>query len=214
MRSTAWWTVERRAAASARQAAIVRESSPLTWDDVRDIRARAAAAEKHEVIAAHYGLERAAASMIIGNRRWHDPDYTPGYERECKECGNAFWTTRMNRRFCSPACRGVFNSRRAGGFRRRGECTRYRRPRETRLETPIEHGELAALIADPHAADPLAALDRSVLRDVVGDLDAADIDRLDPDTLRELRKRLARVGLVPKVRPTETCVSHAQSVML
>lgn len=176
-----------------------RARSPLTWDDVREIRRAAAAGAKHETLAAAYGIQRVPITLIVRNKRWYDPDYVPGVDRTCPECGTGFRTCKMNHRYCTNACRVRFYQRERGGYGRRGLRPRYRRPVESRLETPLEHGAVADLVADPDAVDPQREVEFGVAREILADLDLDSVAGLSVERRRELQLRLAHAGLVPSV---------------
>lgn len=50
------------------------DKSPLTWDDVKAIRA---SSDPSHVIAERYGMTAGGIRTIRLNRTWHDPGYTP-----------------------------------------------------------------------------------------------------------------------------------------
>lgn len=49
----------------------------LTWDQVREIRDRAAKGEWSSTLAAEFGITQANAAQIIRGTRWADPEYVP-----------------------------------------------------------------------------------------------------------------------------------------
>lgn len=88
--------------------------STLTWDDVRAIRAANKAGVGIYAQAEIYGLRISTLQKLIAGETWLDADYVPGVERACGECGAAFVTTKVSKRFCRKKCRDLFNGRRTG----------------------------------------------------------------------------------------------------
>lgn len=88
--------------------------STLTWDDVRAIRAANKAGIGIYVQAETYGLRISTLQKLIAGETWVDPNYVPGVERACDECGETFRTTKVTKRFCRKKCRDLFNGRRTG----------------------------------------------------------------------------------------------------
>lgn len=95
--------------------------STLTWDDVHAIRDANKAGVGIYEQAERYGLRISTLQKLIAGETWIDPDYVPGAERECPECGETFRTTHVAKRFCCVAHRSTWNSRRTGR-RSRGQA--------------------------------------------------------------------------------------------
>lgn len=98
------------------------EKSPLSWDDVRDIRRRAE--EGAVALAREYGLTHNYIGQIILNRYWVDPGYEPEVlDRECARpgCDRRFTPHSAMSRYCGKPCRALHNSRVSTGYyERRG----------------------------------------------------------------------------------------------
>lgn len=95
--------------------------SSLTWDDVRDLRAAHAGGTKVLDLCERYGIAWGTLWPLLRNLTWVDPEYTPGVDRECEECGTAFRTNRVNQRFCRKLCCRRWTSR-TGSRRRRAQA--------------------------------------------------------------------------------------------
>lgn len=98
----------------------VQERSTLTLEDVREIRAARAAGAKVLDLSDRYGIAWGTLWPLLRNLTWVDPEYVPGVERTCGECGATFHTTKVNKRFCDRSCRVKWTAR-TGGRRRRGQ---------------------------------------------------------------------------------------------
>jgi len=98
--------------------------SSLSWDDVRAIRsALLEGTATQQEIRVRYGIAQPTLSDIATNTTWVDPEYEPGYVREClrPDCRSEFWTTKSTHKFCSQGCRTRHNQRLAWGYyERRG----------------------------------------------------------------------------------------------
>lgn len=93
--------------------------SPLTWDDVREIRrTHSEGGTSIDALGERYGLKKSAIHRLIKNETWHDPNYTPGRMAVCPllECGETFIATRHHQRFCCGEHRNLHNNRVPGGY--------------------------------------------------------------------------------------------------
>lgn len=97
-----------------------RADSDLEWEDVNAIRELHRAGVTIFEIADGYGLGKSQIYNIVTNVKWHDPEYVPGFNVACEECGETFRTTRVSKRFCSKEHCRAWNSRRTGR-RQRGQ---------------------------------------------------------------------------------------------
>ena len=90
-----------------------RADSDLSWEEVREIRrVFATGATTIFELGEMYDLGKSQIHNIVNNVKWHDPEFTPGRQVQCGECGTEFVALRSNKRFCSRHCRTLWNGRR------------------------------------------------------------------------------------------------------
>ncbi len=188
--------------------------SRLTWDDVHEIRRRAQAGHKQQVIADDFGITNQAVALIVKNERWRDPDYVwEGHHRTCAEpdCAKPFVTRQVNQTFCSKKCQLRHHSRKTSGFYLRHEEREWMRRRTgvgrpgtaiaTASSLDKQLGDSSATLmtfaADARAVDPQVELEVSELSDLLEGLDEDSVAQMSHDELIQLRIRLAKAGFRP-----------------
>ena len=132
----------------------MRESSPLDWDTVREIRSTLCASrdglhERTAVLAARFGVGEHSILEVFRNKVWVDKGYTPGFEVTCAGpgCDVVFRTTSTVRKYHSGKCCAAAIAVRSGASQSRPSSKSISPERCARQEAALR-AEVAAAEAE------------------------------------------------------------------